>query len=593
MDAKPQQWSVMSALALFVRRERLWFRRKLRESTALLIVAAAFVGAAGGGVASSTLWAASYLHVFLFGLPGDMRLSAVASLDWRRLLVVLTVGGLILGLSTVLWRKRIGTIVDPIEANALHGGRMSTADSLFVTGQSIVSSGFGASLGLEGGYTQMASAVGSKLGRLMHRRRHEVRMLVGAGAASAIAGAFNAPFAGAAYGFELIIGSYTVGTLAPVAVACVAGTLVSRSITPPSYRIELGALDVPGDHQFLFMAVIGVVCGLLAVAVMRGATATEQVARNLRVPRELRPVAGGLILAGLGWLTPHALGSGHGGIELMLGSPLPLTFLLLVLGAKMLASAVSIGSGFRGGLFSTSLFLGALAGAGSAQLGIAEGLASSSDIPLFTLAGMAAFGAAVVGAPMTMSLLVIEISDKLAIAGPILIGVVAATLTVRTVFGYSFATWRFHLRGEAILGGGDVGWVRDTTAAKLMRRDLKTVLASAKIREMRAFHPLGSVKIVAAVDEDGEFMGLADVARLHAADDPEGTIRDHIAHEDAAIGGNMTIDHVLSEFEARETEILVVVDEARHVRGYITEAYALRRYREELDRRQQEIFGNE
>ena len=558
----------------------------------MLIVAAAVVGAAGGCVASLTLWAASFLHTVLFDLPDNIRLSAAPSLDWVRLLTMLTAGGLLVGLSALLWRKRIGTIVDPIEANALHGGRMSTADSLFVLGQSVVSSGFGASLGLEGGYTQMAGAIGSKVGRLMRRRRHDLRMLVGAGAASAIAGAFAAPFAGAAYGFELIIGSYTVGTLAPVAVAAIAGTVVSRSIAHQGFRIQLEPLYFTGGHQFLFMVVIGVTCGLLAVAVMRGATATEQLARNWGLRSEWRPVAGGVILASLGWLTPYALGSGHGGIESVFQSPLPVTFLALVLGAKLVASAVSIGSGFRGGLFSTSLFLGALTGAGVGQLASGVGLASANEVSLFTLTGMAAFGAAVIGAPLTMALLVIEISDRLAVAGPMLIGVVTATLTVRAVFGYSFATWRFHLRGEAILGGGDVGWIRDTTAETFMRRDAKTILASARVGDVCGLHPLGSVKVLAAVDANGAFLGLVDVAGLHASDAPDGTIRDHLAHEDAAIGADMTIDHLLSEFEARETEVLVVTDEARRVRGYITEAYALRRYREELDRRQNEIFGN-
>ena len=150
----------------------------------------------------------------------------------------------------------------------------------------------------------MAGAMGSKVGRLMRRRRHDLRMLVGAGAASAIAGAFAAPFAGAAYGFELIIGSYTVGTLAPVAVAAIAGRVVSRSIAHQGFRIQLEPLYFTGGHQFLFMVVIGVTCGLLAVAVMRGATATEHLARSWSLRSEGRPVAGGVVLASLGWLTP-------------------------------------------------------------------------------------------------------------------------------------------------------------------------------------------------------------------------------------------------------------------------------------------------
>ncbi len=584
--------SFIAAAEAYGRLERRWLRRQLRESGAVLIIAAGIAGSAGGLVASLMLAAANYFHALLFGLQGQEHLSAAAFLDWRQMLAALLAGGLLLGLSTVWWRQRIGAIADPIEANALHGGRMSTADSIFVAGQCLVSSAAGASLGLEGGFTQLASAIGSKLGRLMRRRRHDVRMLVGAGAAGAIAGAFTAPFAGAAYGFELIIGSYTTRTLAPVAVASVAGTLTAWSLSGHGYHIEVPATVLAGGHHLLLLPAIGIICGLLAVGVMRGVTATEQLARHGGLPRMWRPLAGALALAGLGWLTPHALGSGHGGTEMVLTSSWPLPFLALVLAVKIAASSISIGSGFRGGLFSTSLFLGALTGACAGRLAAGAGIAAEADITLFTLVGMAAFGAAVVGAPMTMALLVIEISGKLDLAGPVLAGVVASMLTVRAVFGYSFATWRFHLRGEAILGGEDVGWMHDTTAAALMRRDMKTVPATACVDEVCARFPLGAVKWVAVVDSGGAFLGLADIAVLHAAAGSGEVAGSYIEQGDASINGDETIASVLSAFETRETEILVVTGSSGKVLGYVTEAFALRRYRQELDRRQHEIFGN-
>jgi CIC family chloride channel protein len=164
-------------------------------------------------------------------------------------------------------------------------------------------------------------------------------------------------------------------------------------------------------------------------------------------------------------------------------------------------------------------------------------------------------------------------------------------LTVRAVFGYSFATWRFHRRGEAILGGEDIGWMRDTTAAALMSHDMKTIPAATPIGEVCSLFPLGSVKWVAVVGGNGAFMGLADIALVHAAR-LEGTAGDHIVHADAWIDGNETIGGVLAAFEAREIEILVVTGDSSKVLGYVTEAFALRRYRQELDRRRDEIFGN-
>ena len=168
----------------------------------------------------------------------------MAELPKLHTLLVLTAGGLVVGLTYLYQTRRPHPIVDPIEANALHGGRMSLTDSVLVSLQSLLSCGFGLSLGIEGGFTQAAGAVGSKVGRLLKRRRHDVRMLVGAGAAGGIAGAFGAPFAGAAYGFELMVGSYTVATLPPVVAAAVAGTLAAHTFVGHTYHVHLDKLNL-------------------------------------------------------------------------------------------------------------------------------------------------------------------------------------------------------------------------------------------------------------------------------------------------------------------------------------------------------------
>src|SRR5262249_52455015 len=155
--------------------------------------------------------------------------------------------------------------------------------------------------------------------------------------------------------------------------------------------------------------------------------------------------------------------------------------------------------------------------------------------------GMASFAAAVIGTPMTMALLSVEVTDSLSVIGSVLIGVVVAVLTVRRVFGYSFATWRFHLRGEAILGGEDIGWVRDTTAATLMRRDQAVVTADAGLDETRARHLLGTAKHIAVVDGNGAFLGLLDVAGIHSLSNGNDALMDHLAHMDAIVEADATI----------------------------------------------------
>src|SRR6202040_4249415 len=162
-----------------------------------------------------------------------VRLSGLLRLDPVVALTVPLAGGAVFGIATELiarWRPE--REIDPIEANALHGGRMSLLGSIIVAAQTVWSSGVGASVGLEAGYTQFASGIASRIGVAFRLRRSDLRILVGCGAAAGIAGAFGAPLAGAFYGFELIIGSYAPASLAPVGISALIGYLVARSVEP-------------------------------------------------------------------------------------------------------------------------------------------------------------------------------------------------------------------------------------------------------------------------------------------------------------------------------------------------------------------------
>ena len=138
------------------------------------------------------------------------------------------IGGLSLGIME--WSRRrlkISSAVDPIEANALRGGRLSARDSVVVSGQTLISNGCGASVGLEAGYTQIGAGAASLLGQFLNLRRNDLRLIVGCGAAAAIAAAFGAPITGAFYACELIVGVYPVGTAPPILAASLAGALTA------------------------------------------------------------------------------------------------------------------------------------------------------------------------------------------------------------------------------------------------------------------------------------------------------------------------------------------------------------------------------
>src|SRR5271157_3377098 len=215
-------------------------RALVRADEIWLVVLAAFLGCATGIAVWLMTATTQLIHQTLFGISPSERLSAMAALDPLRTVLVPTIGGLVLGLLTLgITRVRPRRTVDPIEANALFGGRMSLNGSLIVVLQTIMSNGVGASVGLEAGYTQIGSAMASRWGRAFRVRRNDLRLMVGCGAAAAIAGAFNAPLTGAFYAFELVIGTYSIGTFAPVAVAAIVAVSVVHALGDAPFDLVL------------------------------------------------------------------------------------------------------------------------------------------------------------------------------------------------------------------------------------------------------------------------------------------------------------------------------------------------------------------
>jgi len=166
---------------------------------------------------------------------------------------------------------------------------------------------------------------------------------------------------------------------------------------------------------------------------------------------------------------------------------------------------------------------------------------------------------------------------------------------VRRTFGYSFATWRFHLRGESIRSAVDVGWMRNLTVGRMMRREIRTARAATPLSSFRRDFPLGSTERLVALDDDDHYAGIVWVSEAHAAAAADANLQLSavLHHADVVLLPSMTVKEAITLFESSESDALAVVDseESRIVIGILTEQYALRRYAEELDRRRRELSG--
>ena len=577
-------------------------RQSVRDNEVSLIAISALISIAIGLGVIVLQVLVQQLHQILFAIAPNERLSESTVPDWWRVLLVPCAGGLLSGVATVLirrWRPR--EIVDAIEANALYGGKMSLIDSANLALLTVISSGFGASVGLEAAYTQLGSGMASRFGQLLKVRRSDLRTLVGCGAAAGIAAAFNAPLAGAFYAFELVIGSYSPTVLAPVSMAALSSTLVLRALYGNESIFGLDAQVHITGTDFALFAGLGVLAAVIAIATMTGVTRIERFLRRQELPRWVSPALGGFVVGMIATIYQEVLGSGHGALQLVLDNSLPWAVLLGLIASKGLASAVSVGAGFRGGLFSSSLLLGAVfGGATVAPLQGALHLMGFAGLELdrvaYMLVGMGAVAAAVVGAPLTMIFLVLELTGSFPAALGVMVGVIIASLVVRQTFGYSFATWRFHVRGVPIRGGFDVGWIEDLSVGTMMRRDPPTAPLGTTVAKFRQRFPLGGPNPVFLVDGTGRYAGIVATADAYnpdldqKLDQPIDELR---TTSDQFLLPEQNVRTALRRFSSSESETLAVVSDAKtlHVVGFLTEGYALRRYSQELERSRAEELG--
>src|SRR5665213_3654057 len=527
---------------------------RARESS--VIVLAMAVGVIAGLVVAGMGEAVSLMHVAFFGLDPGERLSGRGSLNPIYAFLTPCLGGLLFGLVTAYIARQRGTEVDPVEANALHGGQMSMRGSLIVAAQTIWSSGIGASVGLEAGYTQLASGFASKLGQAFRLRRSDLRTLVGCGAAAAIAGAFGAPLGGAFYGFELIIGSYAIASLAPVGMAAMCGYLVADAFTPDRLGIETGAVSSLAVHDVVIAGIVGLLAAIFGIALMRGVAACETFFSRLRVRPAFRPAVGGALVGLLAMVSPQVMSSGHGALHLTGLFKLPVATLALIFVLKSLASIISLGTGFRGGLFFASLLLGAFGG----QL-FADGLNAALpglhvNADAYAIIGMGALSVSVIGGPLTMTFIALETTGDLWLTTAVLISVIISM--------------------------------------QVTRADVRTTPVETPISAFREAFPLGSTTQVIAVDEDGRYAGIVVVADAHAPDLPlTGSVREILRHADHMLLPQMTAQEAITAFDRFEAEALPVVDsgERRQVVGLLSEAHALRRYSDASERQRRELMG--
>lgn len=502
------------------------------------------------------------------GFAAEYRIALPDHAPLWRIVLALAGGALAMTVAARLARKwaPIGgeTPLDAVEANALRGGRMTWRDGGAVVLPILASVGVGASVGTEAAVTQIGAVLASTTGQRLKLPRSDLRVLVAAGAAAAISAAYRAPLAGMLYAFELVLGTYSKRTLPAVGIAAIVAALTVWTVNGYSEPFGISFEKQPYPADYAVALLIGAASALTGIGVMILVTNVERRLGGVLPGTMLRRAAVGTLLALLSRRFPAVLGSGHAAIEHTIRGDIRGGKALGLLGAKGLASAASLGGGFRGGLFSASLLIGALLGQAAAWAMSALTLLPPVHPELCALVGMAGVGASIIGAPLAMTFLVLETTGDYGATITVALGAVTASFLTDRLFGYSFATWRFQQRGLAIEGGQDMSRLTATAVTGLIRPPKRTVTADADLETVLRAVSIAGGRGTAVYSLEGAFAGLIDPALVEVlAEEP--SVLPIVAAElvyptTGSITPRTTLAELVEIFRAEDRATLPVVD---------------------------------
>ncbi|MFK8034032.1 MAG: chloride channel protein [Hyphomicrobiales bacterium] len=375
--------------------------------------------------------------------------TTASSLPWWVVLLAPAAGGLIVGVILQFFHpgRRAGGVADVIEARVAGSeglGFMSGMRSAVITA---ISLGSGASAGREGPIVHLGATLASAVTCNLGMSETNCRILLACGVASAVSSSFNAPIAGVLFAHEVILGHYATTAFVPIVIASVCGTILSRVWFGDVAAFEIPIYQITSYLEFPAFFLLGIVCAIAAVAFQFSLIGTDYLARRLTIPFFLRPVIGGFLVGGIALSFPQVLGVGYEATDQALKQQLPLTLMLALIVAKTAATSITLASRFGGGIFSPALYIGAMTGGAFGIIAASVFPEMASSQGLYAILGMGAVAAAVIGAPISTTMIVFELTGGYGLTIALLLTVsVAVGLTI-AIHGRSYFHWQLEMRG--------------------------------------------------------------------------------------------------------------------------------------------------
>ena len=465
---------------------------------------------------------------------------------------------------------------------------------------SSITIGFGGSVGAESPIVLTGSAIGSSLGKLFRVDQKTLMLLIGCGAAGAIAGIFKAPFAGLLFTLEVLMLDLTMAHLVPLLVSCVTASILTFAIS--GFDSMFVCEDV-GEFRIAYVwpvMVLGVACGLISLYFTKVTNAIETLFRKIR-GMYVKWIVGGIILSTLVFFFPTLYGEGYGTINVLLngnpadllnnspfyGTPLLLAILGCIILFKAVATTVTTSAGGCGGLFAPSLFLGCITGFLFASLWNMWGLVTPVPATISCLLGMAAVMAGVMHAPLTSIFLIAEITGGYDLLVPLMLVTVISYITVNIFERHSIYSMRLAQKGQLVTHHKDQAILTLMNLDSVIDKYCMKVAPDMPLGELVLLLAKENENTFPVVDGGGNLRGMINLTHIRKVlfrQELYNTFTAEQLMEPAPdiLSINSPMPYVMESFEKFGTEVLPVVDEESHFVGIIHKTALFEAYRQTL-----------
>ncbi|MBO4593979.1 MAG: chloride channel protein [Bacteroidaceae bacterium] len=466
---------------------------------------------------------------------------------------------------------------------------------------SSITIGFGGSVGAESPIVLTGSAIGSSLGKLFRVDQKTLMLLIGCGAAGAIAGIFKAPFAGLLFTLEVLMLDLTMAHLVPLLVSCVTASIITFAISGFDSMFVCDNVE-PFRIVYVWPVImLGIGCGLISLYFTKVTNAIENLFRHLGNGLWTKWIIGGIVLSILVFLFPSLYGEGYNSINTLLnGNPDDLLnnspfygsrMLLLILGCivllKAVASTVTTSAGGCGGLFAPSLFLGCISGFLFAGLWNMWGIITPMPSTVSCLLGMAAVMAGVMHAPLTSIFLIAEITGGYDLLVPLMLVTVISYITVHIFERHSIYSMRLAQRGQLVTHHKDQAILTLMSLNSVIDKYCMKIAPDMTLGNLVMLIAKEKENVFPVVDGAGNLRGILNIRNIRKVifrQELYGAFTAEQLMEPAPdiLSINSPMTYVMDSFDRLETDVLPVVDENGLFVGLIHKTALFEAYRQTL-----------